>query len=318
MSLATHPLIDPVPLTLPDLPAALSGLRIAHLTDLHVSRPRPRFKALLRAVEAIEADLVLLTGDYMNDAGQEPAAMMVLRDICQRLRPRLGTFGVFGNHDTHILRQLAHDLPVRWLHNEAAVIADGAIEILGFENEKHHWPDAVKLMAQIEPVQSRTISDNTLDGDALLDDALPDGALPDDAHLSRTVRGARPRAVRDAHPPAAQLRGPRPLRLLLSHYPTMLPVASELNIDIMFSGHTHGGQWRLPRRLALYTSCDLPSHLCAGVLRHRDTLAVISRGLGETFVPLRILCPPHLPIFHLTRGPLPGTHTPHLENVKPW
>jgi len=269
MPTATHNLIHTVPLTLPRLPAAAQGLRVAHLTDLHVSRPRGRFRALLQAVDQLDADLVLLTGDYMSDPGHEPAAMTVLRALCDRLHPRLGTFGVFGNHDTHVMRDMARDLPVRWLNNEIERVADGAVELLGFENERHKTPDTLKL----------------------LEDMRKDAARP----------GA-----------------PTPLRLLLSHYPTMLPIASELDVDIMFSGHTHGGQWRLPRRLALYTSCDLPGDLCAGVLRHRDTLGVVSRGIGETWIPLRILCPPHLPLFELHRGPLPGVHTDHVENVQPW
>jgi predicted MPP superfamily phosphohydrolase len=287
MTTATHHLIQTVPVCLPHLPEAAEGLRIAHLTDLHVSRPRGRFRALLDAVEQLDADIIFLTGDYMSDAGNEPAAMTVLRSVCQRLHPRLGTFGVFGNHDTHTMRDLAADLPVRWLNNEIERLEAGNIEVLGFENEKHKWPDTLELLAAI------------------------DATSP----ASPAASSAAPRRS-----PLSELAPPivTPLRLLLSHYPTMLPVASELRVDIMFSGHTHGGQWRLPRRLALYTSCDLPSRLCAGILRHRDTLCVVSRGIGETFIPLRILCPPHLPLFELRRGPMPGVHSDHVENVRPW
>ena len=272
-----HNLIEVVPLSLPSLPPAARGLRIAHITDLHVSRPRPRFRALLEAVEQLEADLVFLTGDYMSDPGNEPAAMKVLRDLCERLHPRLDTFGVFGNHDTHTMRDLAQDLPVRWLNNDIERVEGDAIEILGFENERYKWPDTLKLIERMD-------------------------------EKGRAAEAAAPR------PAPVQ----RPLRLLLSHYPNLLPVASDLKVDLMFSGHTHGGQWRLPRRLALYTSCDLPGHLCAGILRHRDTLGIVSRGIGETFIPLRILCPPHLPLFELHDGPLPGDATDGLANVKPW
>ena len=276
MATALHKLIDVVPLHLPHLPVAARGLRIAHITDLHVSRPRPRFRALLDAAQQLEADIVFLTGDYMSDPGNEPAAMKVLRDLCDRLRPRLGTFGVFGNHDTHTMRSLAQDVPVRWLNNDIERVDGGEIEILGFENERHKWPDTLRLIERMGETRSRAS-----------EEAAPGG---------RT----------------------RPLRLLLSHYPNLLPVASDLNVDLMFSGHTHGGQWRLPRKLALYTSCDLPGNLCSGILRHRDTLGIVSRGIGETFIPLRILCPPHLPVFELHQGPLPGEATDGLENVKPW
>ena len=106
--------------------------------------------------------------------------------------------------------------------------------------------------------------------------------------------------------------------MLLSHYPTYLPVAADLGVDVVFSGHTHGGQCRLARQVVPFNSCDLPMDLTAGLLRHRDTLCAVSRGLGETFLPLRVLCPPQLPVYTLRRGPLPGSPTQHVENVQPW
>ncbi len=282
-----HPLIELIPLRLPRLPAPLDGLRIAHLTDLHVSRPRPRFRALVEAVDQLDADLVFLTGDYMSDPGNEPAAMAVLESICEKLHPRLGAFGVFGNHDTHLMRNLASSLPVRWLSNEMRIIENGLIEVHGFENERYKWPDTLKHLAAAEAERNRW-------------------------NLGTPAPASTP-ATAPAPAPA-----PAPVRLLLSHYPNLLPVASDLDMDMVFSGHTHGGQWRLPRRLTLYTSCDLPGHLSAGVLRYRQTLGVVSRGLGETFIPLRILCPPHLPVFELHRGPLPEPKADAIENLRPW
>lgn len=276
-----HPLIELTPLKLPRLPAELVGLRIAQLTDLHVSRPRARYRALIKAVEELDADLIFLTGDYMSNPGDEPAAMKVLEAICEKLHPRMGTFGVFGNHDTHTMRKLAEPLPVHWLNNDMHVIEGGAIEVHGFENERYKWPDTLRLVATAQ--ERREQHQRSL-------------------HLTSDCDGS----------------AAAPLRLLLSHYPNLLPVASDLGMDLVFSGHTHGGQWRLPRRLALYTSCDLPSHLSAGVLRHRQTLGVVSRGLGETFIPLRILCPPHLPVFELHQGEMAQAASQTIENVQPW
>jgi hypothetical protein len=105
---------------------------------------------------------------------------------------------------------------------------------------------------------------------------------------------------------------------MLSHYPMYLPTVADMGVDLMFSGHTHGGQWRVPFAGALYNSSDLPMFLSSGILRHRRTLCVVSRGLGETWLPIRFFCPPHMPLYTLHRGPLPGQHTDRLENVQPW
>lgn len=274
-------LIHELELPLPGLAAAAKGLRIAHLSDLHVTRPgRLRYRRLMHALDRLEADLAVLTGDYMCERGDEAAAASVMGAVCERLRPRLGVFGVFGNHDSHELRRRLAALPVQWLTNRAVTLDDAGVQLLGFEATRYATSDAPALAASMH---------------------------------HRNGSGHPPREHKSPTPPQ-----PRLLRLLLSHYPTMLPIASDLGVDVMFSGHTHGGQWRLPGRVALYTSCDLPGRLAAGVLRHRDTLAVISRGLGETWVPIRFFCRAHLPVYTLVPGELPGRRTAHVHNAIPW
>lgn len=111
--------------------------------------------------------------------------------------------------------------------------------------------------------------------------------------------------------PPTPASSPRPLTLLMTHYPMELPTAADLGVDLMFSGHTHGGQWRLPWPgipRAFYNSSDLPMHLTCGLLAHRRTLAAVSRGLGESSIPMRFFCPAHVPIYRLT--PYPADATP--------
>jgi predicted MPP superfamily phosphohydrolase len=112
--------------------------------------------------------------------------------------------------------------------------------------------------------------------------------------------------------------GTRRLRVLLAHTPASLPAAADLGIDVMFSGHTHGGQCRLPFKRALLNSTDLPLTLTSGVLRHQNTLALVSRGLGEVKLPLRVLCSPQLPVYTFRRGPLPGEFSYGMTNTRPW
>ena len=267
-------MIEPVTIWSPNLPPDIEGLTVAHLTDLHIRRPRARFRRIAQAVGRLEADLVFLTGDYMSLPGDEDRSLTIMTDLCSRLRSRLGVFGVFGNHDTPKLREMFQPLPVQWLDN-ACHRPDGLpLDVIGFEADDQTWPDIVTAVTHMMTQQDTT-------GPTSTDHA-------------------------------------QPLRLLLCHYPTYLPTASDLGVDIMFAGHTHGGQWRLPGSYALFNSTDMPLSLTSGILRHRDTLCVVSRGLGENWIPLRFFCPPHLPVYTLRRGPLPGRRTGHVENVVPW
>jgi hypothetical protein len=82
----------------PHLPRALEGLRIAQLSDLHAGRflGPGDLRAVVEAVNELEVDLVVLTGDYISHHWSD--ALRLAPDLA-RLRPRLGAFAVFGNHD---------------------------------------------------------------------------------------------------------------------------------------------------------------------------------------------------------------------------
>lgn len=272
----TDPLITPVSLTLPGLPAGLEGLRIVHLSDLHVHRRRGRHRRIAQALEPLEFDLAVFTGDYITFSTHEDTAFEVISEICRAIRVKHGMFGVFGNHDTPNLHRLFQELPVHWLHDAAVQLSDVPLEILGFKMDRWSFPDPVATLADLPA--------NGIDGSA------------HDNHEAQT----------------------RPLRILLSHLPTYLPTAADLGVDLMLSGHTHGGQCRLPWRRAIVNSTDLPWRLTSGILRHRNTLCVVSRGLGEVWLPIRLFCPPHIPVYTLRRGALPGQPTEHIENVMPW
>jgi uncharacterized protein len=85
---------------LPRLPDELAGLRIAHLSDLHLGLPSRGSRAVERAVEWASArrpDLVVITGDLVSRPRGEP----ILRELLARLGP---SFAVLGNHDVEHTR----------------------------------------------------------------------------------------------------------------------------------------------------------------------------------------------------------------------
>ncbi len=78
-----------------DLPAELDGLRIAHLSDLHLGMPSRGTRAVLRAVDWVverKPDLVCVTGDLVS----RRSGLRALRECLAKLSP---CYVVFGNHD---------------------------------------------------------------------------------------------------------------------------------------------------------------------------------------------------------------------------
>ncbi|MDR1686374.1 MAG: metallophosphoesterase [Desulfovibrio sp.] len=83
---------------LPGLPAELDGLRIAHVSDLHIGPLllRPWTEAVVDAVNALKPDLVVLTGDIVDGLpAQRAESVAPLR----QLRARCGVFACAGNHE---------------------------------------------------------------------------------------------------------------------------------------------------------------------------------------------------------------------------
>lgn len=87
-----------------------------------------------------------------------------------------------------------------------------------------------------------------------------------------------------------------PFRLLLAHNPVELESAARCGVDLVLSGHTHGGQVKLGFAAGLYER-----YLPAGLLTSGDTQMYVSRGLGKVIVPLRVGAPPELAFLDLRR-----------------
>ncbi|PYJ74320.1 MAG: hypothetical protein DME72_03300 [Verrucomicrobia bacterium] len=81
-----------------DLPRDLDGITIAHVSDMHVGRFTSGrvLREMIRVVNEFRADLVLLTGDLINDA---LATLDEGIDLVRALDPRLGLYLIEGNHD---------------------------------------------------------------------------------------------------------------------------------------------------------------------------------------------------------------------------
>jgi len=90
-----------------------------------------------------------------------------------------------------------------------------------------------------------------------------------------------------------------PATVLLAHDPRRIIEAAALNIPLVLSGHTHGGQVVLPG-LGAVAARKFP--VAAGMLRRERTTMFVSRGVGTIYVPVRINCPPEVAVLTLRRA----------------
>ena len=99
----------------------------------------------------------------------------------------------------------------------------------------------------------------------------------------------------------AALRGsfPDEMKMLLAHNPKMLYRAARASVDLMLSGHTHGGQVRLrDEGKKILTRRKFAS----GLYRRKETQVYITRGIGTVVLPMRYGCPPEISLIELKVG----------------
>jgi len=131
-------------LPIPGLPAPWAGQRIVHLTDLHYGNPRSEFvfRRTVELANAEDADLVLITGDFLLRRAREapPCAAHLAR-----LRARQGVIAVLGDHDfDERTRRPITGLP--------AALQDAGVRLL--RNEWLELPGGLRL-AGVDPTTAR-------------------------------------------------------------------------------------------------------------------------------------------------------------------
>ena len=139
------------------LPPRFDGYRIAHLSDLHIGGlwPRARAARWARRVNALDADLVALTGDYVThgDSFHEDVAQVI-----SSMRARDGAVAVLGNHDYFgdgdALARVLAQRGVTVLRNERCTIARGdeAITIAGVDDS---WSGRASTARALEGAPTR-------------------------------------------------------------------------------------------------------------------------------------------------------------------
>ncbi len=250
----THQVVvEKVEVWLERLPKELDGLTIVHLSDFHYASERDStvIRAAVRAANALNPDIVVLTGDYvtvsMNRSSLSSAqGAMPCTQILSGLRAPMGIFAVLGNHDQcnpqFIVRSFEnHGITV--LKNYALHVERGGARL---------WLAGV---------------DDVLEGKPRLEKAL------------RTIA-----------------RGE--LTILLAHEPDFADAVKDYPVDLQLSGHSHGGQIRLPFAGATYLP-PLARKYPNGLRRLGPLTLYTNRGLGTVVLPVRFNCPPEVTLLTL-------------------
>lgn len=277
--------------------AEASGLRILHISDMHLLVSNKKRRTFLRGLADTCPDFVVCTGDLIaEDVGIDA----VLADLDELLQVP-GAF-VFGSNDYHAP---APRNPVRYLFGSTAKTAEESSNTATTSSL-----DTEKLRAGL--TAGGWIDLNNRRETVSVGPWTLDLVGVDDPHIGR-----------DEMPPATDFTAddeasPYRIRIGVAHAPyiRVLDAFVDEGAQLIFAGHTHGGQVALPVVGALVTNCDLPTRYAHGMFEWPpeevitgdgailgwDTntpdgagraIVNVSAGIGTSpFTPFRTFCAP--------------------------
>jgi predicted MPP superfamily phosphohydrolase len=258
-------------ITVPVLDPGAEPLRILHITDLHLTPAQQGKAAWIRRLATLQPDLVVNTGDNLAHPDAVDSALFALD-------PLLDFPGVFvmGSNDYYG--------PV-WKNPARYLLPDSGGRVFG---EPLPWRDLRDGFTS----RGWFDLDNT-SNDLKLRQQAVHAVGTDDAHLG--LDEYEDVGVRPAEPGV--------LRLGVTHAPYLrvLDAMADDQLDLVFAGHTHGGQLCLPGVGALVTNCDLPRSQASGLHKRGEMWLHVSAGLGTSpTAPVRFACPPEATLLTLS------------------
>jgi predicted MPP superfamily phosphohydrolase len=254
-------------ISLKGLPNSFKGFKIIHISDIHSGSLKDK-AAVLKGIELIEkqnADLVLFTGDLVNDRASEMYDWM---DVFSKIKAPHGVFSTLGNHDygdyvkwetaeekkqnLEALKKVHQDLGWRLLMNENKSIEKNGekIKIVGIENwgAKARFPKYGKMDLAMQGVSKEEVA------------------------------------------------------ILLSHDPShweaeVIPKYS--SIQLTLSGHTHGMQFGLENPYFKWSPVQWVYKQWAGIYENKDQQLYVNRGFGFLGYPGRVGILPEITLIEL-------------------
>lgn len=238
-------------------------IKIVQLSDLH-SKP---FKKVLNIVKNQSPDLIVITGDYINDKCKNKDKML---DFGKELVKTSPVYYITGNHERRLenfddlMEELKNIGFVVLLNNiEAVNIKDNVINILGLDENQASF-DAYKKRRK---------------------------GIFEYKDMSKYLR---------------ELENMNGFKLVLSHYPENYESIKEhcyskYSFDLQLSGHAHGGQFILPIIGPVFSPGQgLRPKYARGSFGDRPKL-IVSRGLGNAEFPFRLFNHPEINVIRLSK-----------------
>lgn len=241
----------------------IDRVKIVQLSDLH-SRP---FKKVLLKTKNIKPDIIVITGDYINDKCKNKEQMLEYGKELVKIAP---VFYITGNHE-------------RRLENFNEIMSD--LKRCGF-NVLLNKSDSIQINASTVSILG--LDENQADFD------------------DYKARKKGTFVYRDMKQYFNEFNYYNGYKIVLSHYPENFMGIEEMNysqydFDLQLSGHAHGGQFILPFFGPVFSPGQgIHPKYARGSFGERPML-IVSRGLGNSEFPFRLFNHPEINVITISK-----------------
>lgn len=250
-----------------NLPKAFEGMRIVHISDIHSGSFQNK-AAVNHGIDLIlqqKPDLILFTGDLVNDRAEE---MQDYMDVFNRLTAPMGVYSSLGNHD--------YGDYVSWPSPQAKA-----------EN-----------LERLKQVHAQLGWRLLMNEHVLFEKGGDQIALLGIENWGAKGRFPKYGKMKEAYPGTEKI----PFKMLLSHDPSHwdAEVKTEYSdINLMFSGHTHGMQFGLENPYFKWSPVQWMYKQWAGLYEEGNQKLYVNRGYGFIGYPGRVGILPEITVIEL-------------------
>lgn len=252
-----------------NLPEAFNGLKIVQISDLHLGSFVKDFKQVERAIDLINeqnADLIFFTGDMVNVHSKEAEPWV---EIFSKLEAKIGKYSIFGNHDYADYGPYTKEEKLQSVTRLKEIHKEMGFKLLEDENfylEQNGEKIAIAGMHNWGKDFHRV------------------------GNLENTLKGL----------------SEDDFTLLLSHDPSLWEdqILDKKNIELTFSGHTHGMQMgiEIPYMNFKWSPAKYRYKRWGGLYQEDKTYIYVNRGFGYLGFPGRIGISPEITVLELFKA----------------
>ncbi len=260
---------EEVTIRIEDLDPRLKGLKIVHISDLHLAgfhRHKNRLQEAMDKVNSLQPDLIINTGDFISYGWRE---FDRCDTILVKAKSRYGNFAVIGNHDkgTYLPGSTEADKETIFLKLNELIIKSG-YNVL---NDEH-------IILNINGADIAIMGIET------------SGRYPGIIHgdVEKTYEGT----------------DSADFKILLIHDPNQWreDVTGQTDIALTLAGHTHGMQIGIVTKKIRWSPSKYFYPEWNGLYSEGKQYLYVNRGLGVLAIPFRIWMPPEITIITLEQG----------------